>query len=76
MGEQAKKLLELALALPAEERRDLIDALVASEREFDPAWENAWAAEIAARISRDPDGEQSVPAAEALASARARLRRV
>lgn len=74
MGDQAKKLLELALALSVEERRDLIEALVAAEHELDPEWENAWAAEIAERIARDPDGARSVPAAEAIAAARVRLR--
>ncbi len=75
MGDAAKKVLELALALPADERRELIDALVASEHGLHPEWEAAWAAEIAARLARDPDGERSVGASEALASARARLRR-
>ena len=36
MGDAAKRILELALALPAEERRDLIDALVASAEVLDP----------------------------------------
>jgi len=75
MGDAAKRILELALALPAEERRDLIDALVASAEVLDPEWEEAWAAEIAARVARDPAGERSVPAREAIAAARLHLRR-
>ena len=75
MGDAAKRILEMALALPADERRHLIDALVASSEVLDPEWEEAWAHEITARVARDPTADRSVPAHEAIAAARARLSR-
>ena len=66
-----------ALALPAEERSQLLDRLVASldPNPFDPAWEREWAEEIDAREAAIASGEASwIPGDEAVARLRARLK--
>ena len=65
-----------ALALPAEERSQLLDRLVASlePSPFDPAWEKEWAEEIDAREAAIASGQASwIPGDEAVARLRARL---
>ncbi len=71
MGNQARKILEAALALPKEERVDLAEKLLASidaeaprphpemrgEYDPDPEIEKAWAAEIIRRVARIEAGE-------------------
>ena len=66
-----------ALALPAEERSQLLDRLVASlePSPFDPAWEKEWAEEIDAREAEIASGRASwIPGHEAVARLRARLK--
>ena len=65
------------LALPAEERSQLLDRLVASlePSPFDPAWEREWAEEIDAREAAIASGQASwIPGDEAVARLRARLK--
>jgi putative addiction module component (TIGR02574 family) len=71
MGNQARQLLEAALALPREERADLAEKLLASveaetpvpdadmdgEHDPDPEVEKAWAEEITRRAGRALRGE-------------------
>jgi putative addiction module component (TIGR02574 family) len=71
MGDQARQLLEAALALPKEERADLAEKLLASveaeapvsdadmygEYDPDPEVEKAWAEEITRRAERALRGE-------------------
>jgi hypothetical protein len=69
MGNQARQLLEAALALPRNERADLAEQLLASvedevadadmfgEAEPDPEVEKAWAAEVVQRLERIASGE-------------------
>ena len=69
MGNEARQLLEAALALPKDERADLADKLLASieddvsdtdmfgTQEADPAVEKAWADEITRRAERALRGE-------------------
>jgi len=77
MGNQARALLEAALALPRDERADLAEKLLASvedevsdsdmfgEHEPDPDVEKAWAAEITRRAERALRGETvGIPGAE------------
>jgi hypothetical protein len=77
MGNQARQLLEAALALSKDERADLAEQLLASvedevidadmlgEAEPDPDIEKAWAAEITRRAERALRGETvGIPGAE------------
>jgi putative addiction module component (TIGR02574 family) len=77
MGNQARQLLEAALALPKDERADLAEQLLASvedevtdadmfgETEPDPDIEKAWAAEITRRAERALRGETvGIPGSE------------
>jgi putative addiction module component (TIGR02574 family) len=73
MGNQARQLLEAALALPKEERADLAeqledevtDADMFGDHEPDPDIEKAWAAEITRRADRALRGETvGIPGAE------------
>ncbi len=77
MGNQARQLLEAALALPKEERADLAEQLLASvedpvtdvdmlgEHQPDPDIEKAWATEITRRADRALRGEtQGIPGPE------------
>jgi hypothetical protein len=69
MGNQARQILEAALALPKDERADLADKLLASieedvsdadmfgAQEPDPAVERDWAEEITRRAERALRGE-------------------
>jgi len=69
MGNQARQLLEAALALPKDERANLAEQLLASVEdevtdadmfgaaEPDPEIEKAWAAEITRRAERARRGE-------------------
>jgi Putative addiction module component len=83
MGNQARQLLEAALALPKEERADLAEQLLASveadvtdadmfgEQEPDPEIEKAWATEITRRAERALRGETAgIPGAEVDAQVR------
>jgi putative addiction module component (TIGR02574 family) len=64
-----------ALALPADERAALVLRLAESlDEEHDADAEDAWAAEVAARIDTVRDGTaETITTSEALAQARARL---
>lgn len=88
MGNQARQLLEAALALPKEERADLAERLLASvedevidadmfgDQEPDPAVEKAWAEEITRRAERALRGEtKGVPWETVRDEARAMLDR-
>jgi putative addiction module component (TIGR02574 family) len=67
MGNEARKLLEAALALPKSERADLAEKLIASVdaegptsqdgTEADRGVEQAWADEIVRRVERIERGE-------------------
>jgi putative addiction module component (TIGR02574 family) len=67
MGNEARKLLEAALALPKSERADLAEKLIASVdaegptpsdgTEADREVEQAWADEIVRRVERIERGE-------------------
>ena len=67
MGNEARKLLEAALALPKSERADLAEKLIASVDAEGPATpdggeadhevEQAWADEIVRRVERIERGE-------------------
>ena len=67
MGNEARKLLEAALALPKSERADLAEKLIASVDAEGPASslgdephrdvEHAWADEIVRRVERIERGE-------------------
>lgn len=68
----AKKILDQALALPADERAALVDALNASLEEGEVS--AAWKTEIARRIGAIERGEvQTVPWDEVRAEIRAKL---
>ena len=64
-----------ALALPADERAALVLRLAESlDEQHDPDAEDAWAAEVAARIESVRSGTaETITTADALAQARARL---
>jgi hypothetical protein len=83
MGNQARQLLEAALALPKEERVDLAEQLLASVEEPasdsdmygdydpDPDVDKAWAAEITRRAERALRGETvGIPGSEVDTEAR------
>jgi hypothetical protein len=83
MGDQARQLLEAALALPKEERADLAERLLASveeqasdsdmygEYELDSDAEKAWTAEVTRRAERALRGETvGIPGSEVDAEAR------
>ena len=69
MGNQARQVLEAALALPKDERADLAEKLLASvddevtdadmfaAAEPEPDVEKAWAAEVVQRLERIASGE-------------------
>jgi putative addiction module component (TIGR02574 family) len=62
MGSEARKILEAAMALPANEREAVAQELLASLEEPDRAVEEAWAAEITCRAERVLAGQsQGVP---------------
>ena len=74
MSSRLKDLEAEALKLSPEERAQLADRLLASLSE-DPAVEEAWAAEVERRIAAIESGRSKhVPAAEAIARARAALK--
>ena len=74
MSSQFEDIEAEALKLPVEERAHLADRLLASLSE-DPEIEEAWAIEVERRVA-DIEGGRShlVPAAEAIARARAALK--
>ena len=73
MSSQLKIVEAEALKLTAEERVQLADRLIASLFE-DTEIEEAWAAEVERRIEEIEDGRAKlIPAAEAIARARAAL---
>ena len=60
MTSSARKILDDALALPLEEREELVDALVTSLQRTVPAEvERAWIQEIRERLARLERGETS-----------------
>jgi putative addiction module component (TIGR02574 family) len=65
-----------ALALPAEERSELVERLLASfGNAFDPAWERAWADEIDRREAAIASGQNEwASGAQLLARLRSRLK--
>ena len=71
MGDAARKLYDVALALTPDERAALIEAL--STVDSDPGWAEAWGSEIERRVALDPEGESSRPWPDALAELRAGL---
>lgn len=71
MGDAARKIYDLALALTPEERGVLVDALVTIDT--DAGWDDAWAAEVERRVALDPEGHASRSWPEALAELRAGL---
>jgi len=74
MSSQLEVIEAQALKLTAEERAQLADRLIASLFE-DNEVEEAWAAEIERRIEEIESGrDQLVPAAEAIARARAAIK--
>jgi putative addiction module component (TIGR02574 family) len=75
MRPAAEAIAVEALALPADERAALVLRLAESlDEEHDADAEDAWAAEVAARIETVRSGTaETITAAEALARARARL---
>jgi putative addiction module component (TIGR02574 family) len=75
MRPAAEAIAVEALALPANERAALVLRLAESlDEEHDADAEDAWAAEVAARIEAVRSGRaEAITAAEALAQARARL---
>lgn len=65
------------LDLPPEERSELLDRLLASlePSPFDPAWEQAWAAEIDRREAEIEAGTAKwIPGEEAVSRLRAQLK--
>lgn len=67
-------LRDAVLALPSEERAELIDAVLAS-LPIEPEIEAAWADEIERRIDDLESGRvRGIPAEQVFAEARARLR--
>lgn len=74
MASQLEIVEAQALKLSPEERAQLADRLIASLFE-DPEVEEAWAAEVERRIEAVESGRSElVPAAEAIARARAAIR--
>lgn len=74
MSSQLETVQAQALMLPAEERALLADRLIASLFKSDDV-EQAWAAEVERRITEIEGGRaQLVPAAEAIARARAAIK--
>ena len=74
MSTQFEDIEEQALKLTAEERAHLADRLLASLSE-DPEIEEAWAIEVERRVADIESGRvHLVPAAEAIARARAALK--
>ncbi len=74
MSSQLDAVKAQALKLPAEERAQLADRLIASLFE-DHEVEEAWAVEVERRIADIENGRSRlVPAAEAIARARAALK--
>lgn len=74
MSNQLEIIEAQALQLTAEERAQLADRLIASLFE-DHEVEEAWAAEVERRIAEIESGRvQLVPAAEAIARARAAIK--
>jgi putative addiction module component (TIGR02574 family) len=75
MRPAAEAIAVEALALPADERAALVLRLAESlDEEHDAEAEDAWAAEVAARIETVRSGTaETITASEALAQARARL---
>ena len=66
-----------ALALPAEERSELLDRLLVSldVEPLDPTWEDQWAEEVDRREAAIASGQaQWIPGDEVLARLRARLK--
>jgi putative addiction module component (TIGR02574 family) len=74
MSSQVYAVVEQALKLTAEERAELADRLIASLFE-DTEVEEAWAAEVERRIEEIESGRAKLlPAAEAIARARAAIK--
>jgi putative addiction module component (TIGR02574 family) len=72
-------VLQQALALPAEERSELVEALLRSlesedEGEPSPGWDEAWAAELNQRAKEIDEGRaRLIPHEEVFAELRARF---
>ena len=74
MSSQLEAVQAQALMLPAEERALLADRLIASLFKSDDV-EKAWAAEVERRIAEIEGGRaQLIPAADAIARARAAIK--
>ena len=74
MSSQLEAIEEQALKLSAEERAQLADRLISSLF-GDHEVEEAWAAEVERRVREIDSGEaQLIPAAEAIARARAAIK--
>jgi len=71
--DSARKHVEALLKLPADERSEAAEALLESLEDDadDGDIERAWASEIENRVAHD---EHGIPAADALAEGRARLK--
>jgi len=74
------EILQRVLALPSEERARLLDELLRSlepdqdDTPTDPAWEEAWAAELNRRAQEIDEGRaQLIPHEEVFAELRARF---
>ncbi|TMH33989.1 MAG: addiction module antitoxin RelB [Betaproteobacteria bacterium] len=76
MSELLVELIEKAKALPNDEKVVLVDVLMNDMTPPDAQWEAAWAEECRRRMDAIDRGEMAVvPAYEALAEIRARLKR-
>ncbi len=74
MSQTLDELEVVALALPRADRVHLVERLVAS-LDFDPAAEDAWAAEVERRAAQVESGEVAwLPGLEALAELKAEFR--
>ena len=64
MSEQGLRLLEEALALPVDERADLVERLLSSLEPSEPETERLWAQEVEGRIAALDRGELKAISAE------------
>lgn len=68
MNARVDTLVEQAMALSAQERAELLDALFDLVNPVEPEWEQAWAAECTDRAAAIDRGEMAlIPAEEVMA---------